>query len=177
MRLDRQPAWQAKPYIRPKVQRNLGSFSTPEAAAKEVVRWMFGGRPTPPTPSKDRNKRNEGRRVRDRSNKGKGARLTHRLRRLPFSQSSALGAGGADLRTSDHRPKKAKRALQALTPGPAAMPELVPAFVATTEGGSAAAATPIEVWVDGVEHASAGNLGVIVRVNENFQISKIRGTL
>ena len=25
--------WQAKPYIRPKVQRNLGSFSTPEAAA------------------------------------------------------------------------------------------------------------------------------------------------
>ena len=29
--------WQAKPYIRPKVQRNLGSFSTPEAAAKEVI--------------------------------------------------------------------------------------------------------------------------------------------
>ena len=26
--------WQAKPYLRPKVQRNLGSFSTPEAAAR-----------------------------------------------------------------------------------------------------------------------------------------------
>ena len=74
----------------------------------------------------------------------------------PFSQSSALGAGGADLRTSEHRPKKAKRALQALTPEPAAVPALV-ACVATTGGGSAAAATPIEVWVDGVEHASAGN--------------------
>ena len=93
---------------------------------------------------------------RDRSNKGKGARLPHRLRRLPFSQSSALGAGGADLRTSEHRPKKAKRALQALTPESAAVPELV-ACVATTEGGSAAAATPIEVWVDGVEHTSTGD--------------------
>ena len=116
---------------------------------------MFGGRPTPPTPSKDRNKRHEGRRVRDRSNKGKGARLTHRLRRLPFSQSSALGAGGADLRTSDHRPKKAKRALQALTPEPAAVPELVAHVLRVeTVGGSAAAATPIHVWVDGVEHTT-----------------------
>ena len=32
--------WQAKPYIRPKVQRNLGSFSTPEAAAKEKKRMQ-----------------------------------------------------------------------------------------------------------------------------------------
>ena len=47
--------WQAKPYIRPKVQRNLGSFPTPEEAAKAVIIWMFGGRPTPPTPTKERN--------------------------------------------------------------------------------------------------------------------------
>ena len=150
--------WQAKPYIRPKVQRNLGSFPTAEEAAKAIIIWMFGGRPTPPTPQKERNKRGEGRRQRDRRNKGKGARrrrLPHRARRLPFSQSSALGAGGVDLRTSDHRPKKAKRALQALTPEPAAVPQLV-ACVATTGGGSAAVGTPIHVWVDGVEHTSAG---------------------
>ena len=77
--------WQAKPYIRPKVQRNLGSFPTP--AAKAVIIWMFGGRPTPPTPTKERNKRGVGRKPRDRSNKGEGARLTHRVPRLPFSQS------------------------------------------------------------------------------------------
>ena len=66
--------WQAKPYIRPGVQRNLGSFSTPEEAAKAVIVWMYGGRPTPPTPDKERNKRGEGRRKRDRCSHGQGAR-------------------------------------------------------------------------------------------------------
>ena len=122
---------------------------------KAVIIWMFGGRPTPPTPTKERNKRGLGRRVRDRSNKGKGAPAPNRLHPLPFSQCSALGAGGVDLRTSDHRPKKAKRALPALTPEPAAVPELVAHVLRVeTGGGSAAAATPIQVWVDGVEHTT-----------------------
>ena len=58
--------WQAKPYIRPKVQRSLGSFPTKELAAGAVMLWAIGWLPSPPTPSKDRNKRNEGRRVRER---------------------------------------------------------------------------------------------------------------
>ena len=65
--------WQAKPYLRPKVQRNLGSFATPEEAAKTVIVWMYGGMPTPPTPKKERNKRGEGRRKRDRRSHGEGA--------------------------------------------------------------------------------------------------------
>ena len=148
--------WQAKPYLRPGVQRNLGSFPTPEAAAREVIIWMYGGRPTPPTPTKERNKRGVGRRVRDRSNKGKGAPAPNRLHPLPFSQCSALGAGGVDLRTSEHRPKKAKRALQARTPEPAApaVPLVAQVLRVSTGGGSAAAATPIQVWVDGVEHTT-----------------------
>lgn len=64
--------WQAKPYIRPGVQRNLGSFPTPQDAAKEVLLWMYGALSTPPTPTKDRNKRNEGKRKCDRRNHGKG---------------------------------------------------------------------------------------------------------
>ena len=42
--------WQAKPYIRPKVQRSLGSFYTAEEAAVAVVHWSLGMLPTPPSP-------------------------------------------------------------------------------------------------------------------------------
>ena len=60
--------WQAKPYIRPKVQRSLGSFHTAEKAAEAVVAHALGLLPTPPTPP-GRNRRGEGRRPRDRSKK------------------------------------------------------------------------------------------------------------
>jgi len=60
--------WQAKPYVRPKVQRSLGSFYTPEEAAEAVVHWSLGLLPTPPTPP-GRNRRGEGRRPRDRRKK------------------------------------------------------------------------------------------------------------
>jgi len=56
---------QAKPYIRPKVQRSLGSFHTAEEAAMAVVSHALGILPTPPTPLA-RNHRGEGRRPRDR---------------------------------------------------------------------------------------------------------------
>tara|TARA_B110000046_G_C12758082_1_gene299645 strand:- start:228 stop:620 length:393 start_codon:yes stop_codon:yes gene_type:complete len=58
--------WQAKPYIRPGVQRSLGSFATAEEAATRVLLWMIGDIPDPPTPSKDRNKHGQGRKKRDR---------------------------------------------------------------------------------------------------------------
>ena len=68
--------WQAKPYCKEKKRYlNLGSYETPEEAAKIIVIWMHGGTPTPPTPKKDRNSRGMGRRKRDRSSHGKGACL------------------------------------------------------------------------------------------------------
>ena len=99
--------WQAKPYIRPGVQRNLGSFRTVEDAAKQVLVWMYGGLPTPPTPSKDRNKRNEGRRKRDRRNHGQGSR-SHPFRPTPLAPHSALPCSqvestSAPLRTGRRR--------------------------------------------------------------------------
>jgi|EP00900_Chrysochromulina_parva_P017935 hypothetical protein len=60
--------WQAKPYIRPKVQRSLGSFYTAEEAAVAVVHWSLGMLPTPPSPP-GRNRRGEGPRPRDRRKK------------------------------------------------------------------------------------------------------------
>ena len=81
------------------------------------MRWMFGGRPTPPTPKK-RNKRNEGRKPRDRRNHGKGVCLSYPFRRLRLSQCCALLAGGDDLRTGGHRSKKAKKALEMLDSTP-----------------------------------------------------------
>ena len=54
---------QAKPYIRPKVQRSFGSFQSTEEAAEAVVTHVLGILPTPPTPPA-RNHRGEGRRPR-----------------------------------------------------------------------------------------------------------------
>ena len=106
--------WQAKPYIQEKKRyANLGSFETPEAAAKKIIQWMYGAVPTPPTPSKDRNKRHEGRRKRDRRNHGQGALPWPNPHTKPLSRCFPFMAGGVDLRTSDHRPKKAKEALPA----------------------------------------------------------------
>ena len=62
--------WQAKPYIRPGVQRDLGSFPTKEGAAEAVLLWLIGVKPTPPTPPRGRNKRGEGKRPRDRRKPG-----------------------------------------------------------------------------------------------------------
>ena len=55
--------WQAKPYIRPKVQRSLGSFDTKEMAAAAVLFWAIGMLDTPLTPDKQRSKRHDGRRA------------------------------------------------------------------------------------------------------------------
>ena len=57
--------WQAKVYVRPKVQRNLGLFGTKKEAAVQVLAYLLTGIP-PPTPDKNRNKRGEGRRVKPR---------------------------------------------------------------------------------------------------------------
>ena len=78
--------WQAKPYIRPKVQRSLGSFPTARDAARRVLHWMLGIIQTPPSPNPDRNHRGEGKRKRDRSNHGKGElALPHLLLPMPAS--------------------------------------------------------------------------------------------
>ena len=61
--------WLAKPYIRPRVQRSLGSFNTAEEAAEAVVHWSLGILPTPPTRPRHlrgHNRRGEGHRPRDR---------------------------------------------------------------------------------------------------------------
>ena len=57
--------WQAKVYVRPKVQRNLGLYETKEEAAVQVLFYLFNGVP-PPTPDKNRNKRGMGRRQKPR---------------------------------------------------------------------------------------------------------------
>ena len=57
--------WQAKVYVRPKVQRNIGLFGTKEEAAVQVLHYLLTGM-VPPTPDKDRNKRGEGRRPKAR---------------------------------------------------------------------------------------------------------------
>ena len=66
--------WQARTSGADIGQRNLGSFSSAEEAAKAVFYWIVGITPTPPTPSrmKERNSRNSGKRKLDRCNHGKG---------------------------------------------------------------------------------------------------------
>jgi hypothetical protein len=57
--------WQAKPYVGPKKQRNLGTFETARAAAEAILDFKRGGR-CAPSPQKERNKRGQGARARDR---------------------------------------------------------------------------------------------------------------
>ena len=66
--------WQARTSGAGIGQRSLGSFSSAEEAAKQVFYWMVGITPTPPTPSrmKERNPRNSGKRKLDRCNHSKG---------------------------------------------------------------------------------------------------------
>ena len=118
--------WQAKPYIRPKVQRSLGSFPKKELTAGAVMLWAIGWLPSPPTPSKDRNKRNEGRRVRDRR-RSQGLQplepFTHTCRSRHASplltDASRVNHTGLRVGEKKPRPKKAKRAL----PVPQRQPE------------------------------------------------------
>ena len=58
--------FQAKPYIRPGVQRGLGTYKLAREAAERILRVCYEGDPLPPTPTKDRAKRNEGPRKRIR---------------------------------------------------------------------------------------------------------------
>ena len=57
--------WQAKVYVGPKKQRQLGRFNTELEAAKAIVWWWISGDKLK-SPKKERNKRGEGRRKRDR---------------------------------------------------------------------------------------------------------------
>ena len=57
--------WQAKVYVRPKVQRNVGLYETKVEAAVAVLHYLLTGM-VPPTPDKNRNKRGEGRRPKAR---------------------------------------------------------------------------------------------------------------
>ena len=84
--------WQAKPYIRPKVQRSLGSFHSAEEAAEAVVAHALGLLPTPPTPP-GRNRRGEGRRPRDRSN---SSGQLQRILRVQSRHVSAIGSEDED---------------------------------------------------------------------------------
>ena len=66
--------WQARTSGAGIGQRALGSFTSAEEAAKHVYYWIVGITPTPPTPSrmKERSTRNSGKRKLDRCNHGKG---------------------------------------------------------------------------------------------------------
>jgi hypothetical protein len=57
--------WQAKVYVGPGKQRQLGLFGTPLEAAKAIVWWRISGDKLK-SPKKERNKRGEGRQKRDR---------------------------------------------------------------------------------------------------------------
>ena len=101
--------WQARTSGKPCGQRDLGAkFTSAEAAAEQVVLWIVGIVPTPPTPPKERMARNTGKAKVDRCNHGKGALPffppTLLLTRIPM----LLFTGGPDLRTSDYRSKKSK---------------------------------------------------------------------
>ena len=65
--------WQAKPYVKPGVQRGLGTFDTKEDAAKEIISLAYEGLPLPPTP-KPRGKRGQGRQPRVRAKRPRAAR-------------------------------------------------------------------------------------------------------
>ena len=65
--------WQAKPYVKPGVQRGLGSFDTKEEAANEILSLAYEGLPLPPTP-KARGKRGQGRQPRVRAKRPRAAR-------------------------------------------------------------------------------------------------------
>jgi hypothetical protein len=96
--------FQAKPYIRPGVQRGLGSFATAEEGAKQVLKLCYGDIPLPPSPKKDRNKRNDGPRMRIRRKGGCSytSHLTLQLDRVVYR----VLAEGPDRRKS--RPKIVK---------------------------------------------------------------------
>jgi len=61
--------FQAKPYIKPKTQRNLGYYDDAIDAAEQILRLAYEKRGLPPSPKKDRNKRGEGARPRPKRQK------------------------------------------------------------------------------------------------------------
>ena len=63
---DGERPWQAKPYVRPGKQKSLGRFSSPRAAAEQVLQFSLGYVPEPPTPAKERRQRGTGRKPRER---------------------------------------------------------------------------------------------------------------
>ena len=72
--------WQAKPYVGPGKQRNLGTFPTAREAAAAVF-WFRQGKAAGTllpikSPDKERNRRGQGRKPRDRR-KGMHLTLTH----------------------------------------------------------------------------------------------------
>ena len=83
-------SWQAKPYIRPGVQRGLGSFPTKERAAEEILLFKIGHVPPPPTPKK-RRRRGEARapRVRRRGMALPTCRHSHCPPRWPWGPAGA----------------------------------------------------------------------------------------
>ena len=95
--------WQARTSGKPCGQRGLGSFTSAEAAAIEVFRWIVGIKPTPPTPGriKSRSKRGEGKRQLDRCNHGRGAPFFTPSGRAHLSQLGPTLTGGPDLRGHD----------------------------------------------------------------------------
>ena len=99
--------WQAKPYVRPKVQRNLGSFATARDAARQVVKWLFEIIPTPPSPLQDRNARGAGRKKRDRR---KGELCLHSVLPLALLTTHSLCSqmGQIDGRASSARSGRQK---------------------------------------------------------------------
>ena len=80
--------WQAKPYVKPGVQRGLGTFDTKEEAAEEILSLAYEGLPLPPTP-KPRGKRGAGRQPRVRTKRPRAARVSGSLAPLDYTQSSA----------------------------------------------------------------------------------------
>ena len=77
--------WQAKSYVKPGVQRGLGTFDTKEEAAEEIISLAYEGLPLPPTP-KPRGKRGAGRQPRVRTKRPRAARV---VVVAPLPQSSA----------------------------------------------------------------------------------------
>jgi hypothetical protein len=58
--------WQAKPYVGPKDQRNLGTFDTAREAAAAILAFKMGSLQLKSPKNTERNKRGQGPRPRDR---------------------------------------------------------------------------------------------------------------
>ena len=89
--------WQAKPYVSPGKQRNLGTFATAREAAGRIIHHRAGTMPLLPPSPKPRNKRGEGRQPRSKRARAEAVRIAalHALPRAAAVPMPVIEIGSA----------------------------------------------------------------------------------